>query len=243
MRVNPFCPGSSPPQRYIVGRARQLEHVDRLVYQLNSGKRHAPIGFLSPPGLGKTSLLKDIAHRLRQRQWICGYSDASPDASSAIHDLLFDARRALPREGIGDKFRARLQEVSVKTGPIGFGLRLGDMEVTTSYAQLFEVLASLGELAKKNSVGMVLLLDEAQVMPQPDIELLFRVIGLLEDLPVALIMASLPCLPDRDSSKSRAVFSLVRVLLGRGIAGRGGGLVRSSGFRRCSWLLRVCGKG
>ena len=48
---------------------------------------------------------------------------------------------------------------------------------------------------------------------------------------------------DRDSSKSRAVFSLVRVLLGRGIAGRGGGLVRSSGFRRCSWLLRVCGKG
>jgi NADP-dependent 3-hydroxy acid dehydrogenase YdfG len=47
----------------------------------------------------------------------------------------------------------------------------------------------------------------------------------------------------RDSSKSRVVFSLVRVLLGRGIAGRGGGPVRSGGFRRCSWLLRVCGRG
>ena len=29
----------------------------------------------------------------------------------------------------------------------------------------------------------------------------------------------------------------------RGIAGRGGGPVRSGGFRRCSWLLRVCGTG
>src|SRR5260370_32962360 len=47
----------------------------------------------------------------------------------------------------------------------------------------------------------------------------------------------------RDSSKSRAVFSLVRVLSGRGIAGRGGGPGRSGGFPWRSWLLRVCGTG
>jgi len=44
----------------------------------------------------------------------------------------------------------------------------------------------------------------------------------------------------RDSSKSRAVFSLVR---GLGARVRGGDPGRCGGFPPCTWLLRVCGIG
>ena len=46
--------------------------------------------------------------QLQQQGWLCGYSEASPDASTAIADFLTDARQALPSGGAGAKLLATM---------------------------------------------------------------------------------------------------------------------------------------
>ncbi len=153
--------------------------------------------FLAPMGLGKTCLLKLARRQLQQKGWLCGYSEASSDATTSILDLLSDASDALPPEGIGAKFRARLEQFNISAGPIGLGIQLGS-EIgsdTTAYSRLSRLLSNLGSLAMQSQVGVALIIDEAQALPTKDLELLMRVIGRLDDLPIAVLIGGLPKIP------------------------------------------------
>ncbi len=199
MRLNPYPRGSARPERYYYGRSDELAAVDRFTHEVQASRSSNIICFLAPPGLGKTSLLKITRRKLQEQGWFCGYTEASSDAATAILELLADAQDALPPEGIGKKFRDRLQELSVSAGPVGLGLKLGaePSPDATNYSRLSRIVASLGALASDAGSGVALLIDEAQVLPQRDLELLMRVVNRHDDLPLAVIIGGLPNIPVR----------------------------------------------
>jgi hypothetical protein len=203
MRVNPFPRGAGRPAQYIVGRAAQLNALERLTYEVQKRRRADSLCFLGPVGLGKTCLLKHARSELQKRNWLCGYSEAGPDPATAFADLLTDAREALPADGIGARFRSQLQDLSISAGPIGIGLKLDSPGEGTDYSRLSTILRSLGQLAVKNGVGVALILDEAQALPRRDLLMFYRVINRLDELPLAVILAGLPGTPSRVVSSSR----------------------------------------
>ena len=211
MRPNPFSPGTVRPAEFLVGRDGQLSLVDRLINQISSGYPHSPICFLAPGGSGKTTLLRRISSELQTRHWLCGYTQASTDTATAIQDLLFDARNAFPREGIGARIRSRVQEISITAGPIGAGLKLGNVDNpnnpnVTVHGRLIDLLTKLAEAARLDGVGVVLLVDEVQVLSYEDIDLMLSAVNSLYKLPVAAIMAGLPNIPHIISSGPRSAF-------------------------------------
>jgi hypothetical protein len=151
--------------------------------------------FLGPPGAGKTSILKYAQDTLRDKNWLCGYSQASPDASTAIDEFLEDARQVLPRGGVGQKFLSRLTEISVSFGGIGAGVKVAESRERPTYARVREMFQTLGDVAKKTNTGVALLIDEAQALPDRDLDLLVRVLDNLYSYPVAVILAGLPGIP------------------------------------------------
>ena len=153
------------------------------------------ICFLAPMGLGKTCLLK-LARRQLQQKGV-GFAVTAKQVlmpTTSILDLLSDASDALPPEGVGAKFRARLEQFNISAGPIGLGIQLGsEIESdTTAYSRLSRLLSNLGSLAMQSQVGVALVIDEAQALPTKDLELLMRVIGRLDDLPIAVLIGGLP---------------------------------------------------
>jgi hypothetical protein len=62
----------------------------------------------------------------------------------------------------------------------------------TAYTRLVELLRELGESAQFDQVGVALFIDEAQVLPSAHMDILFRAVNRLDELPIVLILSALP---------------------------------------------------
>ena len=194
VRPNPFNPGSTCPDRYLFGRTQEWDLVQRATSQIVAeNRKHHPICFLAPAGLGKTTLMKKIALDLQQKDWFCGYSEASPEASTALHDLLSDAEDTFPRSGLGKRLLRRVTGINVKAGPVGLDVALGSSDEATAYTRMVKFLSEKSHSAKRRHSGVALLLDEAQVLPRGPYESTHpRAIRRLnDDLPIILILGGL----------------------------------------------------
>ena len=176
------------------GRTREIRAIERWSYDVERRRHPDPLCFIGAPGMGKTCLLKHARESLRAKHWICGYSEASPNAASAIDDFLEDMRRQLPRGRATAKFLSRLTEINVSAAGIGAGFKLSSAGQRTYYSRLLEIFAAIGDAP---GTGVALLIDEAQTLPKDDLRLIIRVINNLENSPVSLIIAGLPGIPTR----------------------------------------------
>jgi hypothetical protein len=198
MQLNPYPRGSARPEKYLFGRANEIQAIENFTREVQTRQASDMLCFLAPAGLGKTSLLKLARRRLQRAGWFCGYSEASSDATTSMLDLLADAGDALPPEGMGARFRSRLDELSLTAGPVGIGFKLSaSTDEATSYTRLTRLLSGLGRLALSGGVGVALIIDEAQALPSADIALLMRVVARLDDLPIAVLIGGLPRVPRR----------------------------------------------
>jgi len=203
MQLNPYPRGSARPEKYLFGRAAEIQAIEHFAHEVQTRQASDVLCFLAPAGLGKTSLLKLARRRLQQRGWFCGYSEASSDATTSMLDLLADAGDALPPEGLGARFRSRLDELSLTAGPVGIGFKLSaKADEATSYTRLTRLLSGLGQLAISGGVGVALIIDEAQALPSADLALLMRVVDRLDELPIAVLIGGLPRVPRRLISSS-----------------------------------------
>lgn len=197
MLANPFNPGVFNPDQVLLCRESQFQVVNQIVEQIEIGYPHSPVGFVAPPGLGKTAILKYLANDLKRRQWLCGYSEAGSDVGSAIYDLLTDAQQLTPPQGPISRLLSRVQGFNASAGPVSIGLSLQSIEDGSAYGRLCDLFRELSNTAQFNLVGAALFLDEAQVLPDAHLEILLRALNGVADSPIVLFMAALPNLMDK----------------------------------------------
>ncbi len=139
MPANPFNPGVYSPEQGIFGREEQLHVIDRVIARIEDGASQGPVCFTGPQGLGKTFLLRSIASQLRDRRWLCGYTEAGPDIGSAICDIFADARQMAPRRSAVRRAVARITGVSATAGPVSIGLDLQSIDNGSAYNRLVQL--------------------------------------------------------------------------------------------------------
>ena len=185
------------------GRKNEISAFERWSAEVEGRLDPAPLCFLGTAGAGKTSLLKYARKELRAKNWICGYSEASSDAGNALEDFLEDIRRSAPGRRISSQTLSRLTGLTVSGLGVGASVKLGPGADRTRYQRVFDLLATLGKLSMKSGSGVALLIDEAQVLPEADLRLLFRVANSLDGYPVSLMIAGLPGTPSRIAGETR----------------------------------------
>jgi hypothetical protein len=175
-----------------------MEFAAHLQRELEDGQFHAPVCFLAPAGLGKTTLLKRIGNELEKSGWLCGYAVASSALSTTLIELFNDAGRAVPEKRLGQKLRASLEEFKVSIGPVGVSVSLAvsQEQDPTRDSPYLKCVSLLGELARTDSAGVALLVDEAQALRPEELDFMLRVVNCIDGRPVNVIAAGLPNIPD-----------------------------------------------
>jgi hypothetical protein len=159
--------------------------------------------FTGTPGIGKTFLLRNIAGELRDRGWLCGYTEAGPDLGSAIDDILADARQMAPHRSAIRRLAARVTGFNAAAPGFSVGLSLQGADGGSAYTRLVGLFREISSRAGSGINGAALLLDEAQVLPDAHLSQLFRALGAVEDSRIVLFMAALPGLAGTISSMSQ----------------------------------------
>jgi hypothetical protein len=205
---NPYTPdaGARPPA--LVGRDRELEHLQSIITQLSAGgtERHLLITGLR--GVGKTVVLNEFENVCAEAGWPVEFKEVPEEPSIAII-VGRSANRALRQLSLRAKVTDRLRramriltsfEVTLP-GDVRFRL---DVDPLAGHADsgdladdLRDVLLSVGEAAAEAGVGFALVLDELHNLIARDYEAL--IIGLhrakQKALPVSFVAAGLPLIP------------------------------------------------
>ncbi|MGH9298810.1 MAG: AAA family ATPase [Acidimicrobiales bacterium] len=202
MGIDPYTPGAGRRPGVFVGRDLQFAVVLAAANQFEAGYESENIIFHGLRGVGKTVFLREVAERLRERGWLCGYSAVrhDVDAGVAVANLIGEGVKLLAP---GSRLARYAQRLSVRLG--GASLTVGPggatFEVRTDgsprdlHSDLVDVLRRLGEHAREDGTGVALLVDEMQELKRSDMAALIDAAGAVNTLPVLLIGAGLPHLP------------------------------------------------
>lgn len=204
MPVNPYTPGAAKRPSILAGRSRQIALLDSLVDQLNAGRPAEDYIFTGLRGMGKTVFLKEAQDHITSRGWLCGYVEVRRrvEAGNAIAQIIADTYeesdpRSWFRRALG-KSPVRLGSVTLSApgGMAAVSIEPADKAAADPYRDLYRLLARLGGEAKQQGSGFVLLVDELQEFKKTDLGVLLQVSRKIQGLPVAIIGAGLPILPE-----------------------------------------------
>jgi hypothetical protein len=198
--------GARPP--FLAGRDPELEYFEELLDQLAAGGTQKHLVLTGLRGVGKTVLLNEFEFDCESAGWP-GEVRELAEESRIAHVVAKAARKALLQlsatRRAGDAVRRALRVLK------GFSLQFGELELHFDVDamegvadsgdladDLRDVFTEIGQAAAANGSGFALVLDEMQNLPRPDLEAL--IVGLhrakQKALPVALVAAGLPLLPD-----------------------------------------------
>jgi ribosomal protein S16 len=195
---NPYTPGAGDRPRSLVGRSDQLALAESVRSQLESGYAANSLVYVGLRGVGKTVLLKEIADRLARAGWYAPYLElrrglAVDTALGAVADRFATHLRP------GAKLTRRVRQLLRRGGGLqvlGSGANLTSNRPVPTYDDLATVLATLGEAAREDGLGVALIVDELQAISLASLGALVHVAQDLRDrLPFAFIGAGLPHLP------------------------------------------------
>ena len=208
--LNPYSPGAGRLPAALVGRERQLAAWEIAVKRVASGRDAQSVVLYGLRGVGKTVLLTRFAQMARERDWIVAQVEAKSGRSmremvgEALHDNLVD----LARPGVGTRvLKALKTAVSFKAsydalGTWNFGLNLNDSpgggaNTGTFESDLGKLLRDLSGAAEEKNVGLAVLVDEAQDLPDDELIALCSIIHAANQRQdrLVLALAGLPSLP------------------------------------------------
>jgi hypothetical protein len=208
--ANPYSPGAGRPPGALVGRDAQLAAWDVALRRVAAGRDAQSIVLYGLRGVGKTVLLARFARMARKRAWIVAQVEAKSQKSmrdmvgESLHDDLVD----LARPGVGKRvLRALKTALSFKasydsTGSWNFGLDLseaggGGADTGTLESDLGKLLRDLCEAAEDRGVGVAVLVDEAQDLPEDELVALCAIVHAANQRQDRLVvgLAGLPSLP------------------------------------------------
>ncbi len=206
--ANPYSPGAGTPPRYLAGRDDLQRAFQTLIGRAQLGNAVQPLVLSGLRGVGKTVLLLRWRQLATDAGWATAQLEARSDAdlrtqlSDAINELL---RQVSRRYRNGDRVErlkriatsfARATRATVSRGGISFDVQpepgiadSGELET-----DLTELLVELGQAARDEHSGAVILIDELQ---DAGSERLSGVVGAChrlnqEQLPALIVGAGLP---------------------------------------------------
>lgn len=207
--LNPYRPGAGTPPPILAGRQAEIEAVANLLGRLSAGRGERGIVLTGLRGVGKTALLWEAEREAEDRGWIAQSLEARTglDFRAAVADRAWAILRQLEHRGVVREALARLatsiKRVSVHEAISGMGVSLdleneGPQEGALE-ADLVDLFRRLGETARDAGTGVLLLLDELQLVETMALEAFcaaMQDVGRRE-LPLAVVAAGLPSLRGR----------------------------------------------
>jgi len=204
--VNPYTPGAGTQPRALTGREHELDGFRVLRTRLSHGLPERGIVLCGLRGMGKTVLLREMARDARDDGWRVSFvemrrgTDLRDAFTAAALEQL--AGLSIRERAIGAFSRAmgliRALRATV-TPEVQIDVDTNDLLTVgrSLEADLGELLARLGTLAREQEIGVAFVVDELQELDNEGLAALCAAMHRVgqEELPIALAAAGLPSLP------------------------------------------------
>ncbi|MEI2775093.1 MAG: ATP-binding protein [Tetrasphaera sp.] len=207
--TNPYTPNAGAEPQALIGRDDQLASFELLLRRIDRGMTEQSMIVSGLRGVGKTVLLGRFRTKALESGWAVIELEVSKhDDDQFRRDISARLRTALfqlsPKAKWNERMRhaaAVLKAFAIHLDPVG-GVSAGiDVEAAEGLADhgdlgldLTDVLVAIGEAAKADCRGVVLLFDEIQFLSSRQLESVIQALHKLvqRKLPVTLVGAGLP---------------------------------------------------
>ncbi len=192
--ANPYAPGAGTPPPALVGRDEMIDTADVALRRLKSARTSQHLLITGLRGVGKTVLLGKLA-ALAER---VGYRVIRVEAlggDDTIRSVLRQARRILEEFDGGAKVRRALRSIeSVSLTVVGTGVAVERQAVPADREALADVITDTVAAAAEQDLGVMLALDEAQMLERNDLRRLLSGVHRCgqDGLPLYCLLAGLP---------------------------------------------------
>jgi hypothetical protein len=192
--ANPYAPGAGTPPPALVGRDAIIESADIALQRLRAARTSQHQLITGLRGVGKTVLLGKLA-ALAQH---VGYRVIRVEAvggDDTLRSLLRQARRILEDLDRSQKVSRALRSIeSVAITLAGTGVTIERTAATPDREALADVVTDLATAAADHDLGVLLAIDEAQMIAGDDLRRLLAGVHRCgqDGLPLACVLAGLP---------------------------------------------------
>lgn len=207
--TNPYTPNAGAQPEAIVGRDDQLDSFELLLGRLARGRSEQSMIITGLRGVGKTVLLGQFRAKALEQDWVVVEQEVSKhDEDEFRRDISSRLRAALlelsPRTRWSDRLKHAagvLKSFTVSVDAAGAWSAGLDLEAVEGHADhgnlamdLTDVFLAVGEAAKEEGKGVVLLFDEVQFLRARQLEALIEALHKMVQrrLPITLVGAGLP---------------------------------------------------
>lgn len=173
--LNPYSPGAGTPPPYLAGRNDLEAAFSTLIARAQIGNPVQPLVLSGLRGVGKTVLLLRWRSLAAAAGWSTAHIEARSDADlrQQLGDAIIDVLRQVSRRCRNQERVERLKRIAVSfmraagaasRGGVAFNVEPepGIADSGTLETDLGELLVELGEAARAEGTGAVILLDELQ---------------------------------------------------------------------------------
>lgn len=209
---NPYTPGAGTPPPALTGRQEELEAFEVLIGRLSARHHENSLILYGLRGVGKTVLLGEMGRIARREGWQ-GLSieararmDFEQTLAREVHQAIRKLRpvTSIAKAAVARAFRA-LRSLEVTYGERGLTLGIGSesepglADTGDLEADLVEVLEVAGEAAQQSRSGLLIFVDEMQLMTPSILSALVESLHKASQTgrPLAVVGAGLPQLPTK----------------------------------------------
>ena len=207
--TNPYTPNAGAEPQAIVGRDDLLASFDLLLARIQRGHTEQSMIITGLRGVGKTVLLAQFRTKALEHDWVVVELEVSKhDEHGFRQSMASRLRTALlelsPKARWSDRFKHAagvLKSFTISLDPTGTWSAGFDVEPAEGYADhanlaqdLTDVFLALGEAAREQKKGIVLLFDEVQFLSKQQLGALIEALHKMvqRKLPITLVGAGLP---------------------------------------------------
>lgn len=201
---SPYAAGAGVAPPALTGRENEIAHCRELLAALEQGSFENGLLITGVRGVGKTCLLNEFERIAEQADWQCEIYEVQngSDVPAALARMFRKVLLELStKEKVKDRALQALRVLKGFTATIGgveFQLDVdaiaGKADSGSLREDLKDLLVEVGEVAKENGKGVLVLIDEIQIVTEDDYEALIvalhRVVQ--KSLPIAFVGAGLP---------------------------------------------------
>jgi len=210
--ANPYAPGAGTPPPELVGRDQVIEDAEIAMRRIVSARTSQHQLITGLRGVGKTVLLGKLT-ALAEHVGFRVIRVEAVGGEDTLRSLLRQARRVVEDLDRAGATRALRSIESVSLTVAGTGLTVDRFETTPDREALADVVVDVASVAAKKDVGIMLAIDEAQMVDPHDLRRLLAGVHRCnqDGLPLFCALAGLPNLIGVVASASTYAERMFRV--------------------------------